>query len=360
MELFVKFPGFVIEKNRNGSPRYRVRVEGQKGRKITIPVGPDSTDFANHYYAARAGEIWEPPNVQREKESLDWLVDGYLSFLEKLVESGQRSHATLKQRRSVLRRLCDFVGDDGRYGDFHMDAPTSAFVAIRDAWAAHPGAADNLIKSVRAVYDWAGERGMVSHNPAAGITPINLNPKGGAIPWTPKDLRQFREAHPKGTTPFLWLTLLAFTACRIGDARWLGRKHEVVRGTQRYLEWQPEKKGSAPVSVPMLPQLYEATRSVSVIGPSYLLSSRGLPYKSSDSLRNQVRRWCDAAGLNELSSHGVRKGVGDMMAEAGCTQHQIMAVMAHTEARTSEKYTKGVARRVLATDGMQALARLEW
>jgi len=56
----------------------------------------------------------------------------------------------------------------------------------------------------------------------------------------------------------------------------------------------------------------------------------------------------------------VRKAVAEMMAEAGCTQHQIMAVMAHTQAKTSEIYTKGAARRVMASDGLQALANLDW
>ena len=37
-----------------------------------------------------------------------------------------------------------------------------------------------------------------------------------------------------------------------------------------------------------------------------------------------------------------------------------MAVMAHTQARTSEVYTKGIQRRGLATDGMQSLAALDW
>ena len=52
--------------------------------------------------------------------------------------------------------------------------------------------------------------------------------------------------------------------------------------------------------------------------------------------------------------------MAELMAEAGSSQHQIMAVMAHTQARTSEVYTKGVQRRGLATDGMQSLAALDW
>ena len=66
------------------------------------------------------------------------------------------------------------------------------------------------------------------------------------------------------------------------------------------------------------------------------------------------------AGLPGRSSHGIRKAMAEMMAEAGCTQHQIMAVMAHTQAKTSEVYTKGAARKVLAADGIAALAGLEW
>lgn len=360
-DVRVNLPGLLIERNRNGSPRYRVRVDGNKHRRITIPVGPDHADFPHHYYAARAGEVWSPDQSSVAERSLDWLVGRYLSFLHKMVDAGQMSPATLKQRRSVLTRLCDYTDHEGtRYGDCDMDAPTSAFVEIRDAWASHPGAADNLVKSIRAVYAWAIERDEISHNPAAGIAPINRNPKGGAKPWTAADLRAFKRAHPKGTTAHLWLTLQAFTACRIGDAIWLGRDQEVTLNGQTWLEWQPRKKGSAPVSIPMLPPLFEATRESKVIGQAYILNERGHPFSSTEALRVRVQRWCSAAGLSGRSSHGVRKAVAELMAESGCTQHQIMAVMAHTEARTSEAYTKGAQRRLLAAEGIRALASLDW
>lgn len=360
--LRVNYPGLLIERHRNGTPRYRVRVEGDPRRRITLPVDPDHPDFMHHYLAAREGQAWDGRRGRGPVEkSLDWLCDRYLAFLQHMVEAGQMSAATLRQRRSVLRRLCDHRDQEGtRYGDCHMDAPASAFVQIRDAWAARPGAADNLVKSVRAVYSWAIERGEMQHNPAAGIAPINRNPKGGATAWTATDLRRFRDTHPKGSTARLWLTLQAFTACRVGDALWLGRDQETQREGQIWLEWQPRKRGSAPVAIPMLPPLYNATRACPIIGKSYILTQFGKPYGSVESLRNQIRRWCDEAGLPGRSSHGVRKAVAELMAEAGCSQHQIMAVMAHTEARTSEIYTKHVSRRTLAAEGMRALQGLDW
>lgn len=361
MSMKIQMPGLLQERHRNGAPRWRVRVEGDKSRRISIPVGPGHSDFLHHYHAARAGETWSPTTSSAIERSLDWLCDRYLTNLNHLVEAGQMSDATLRQRRSVLTRLCDHLDEDGtRYGECDMNAPPSAFVAVRDAWSARPGAADNLIKTIRAVYSWSMERGEIDHNPAAGIGAINRNPKGGATPWTSGDLKAFKARHPAGTTAHLWLTLQAFTACRIGDAVWLGRSNEVTRDGRIYLEWQPRKKGSAFVSIPMLPPLYTATRATTVIGPAYILGKRGQPFRSAESLRNQVRRWCNAAGLPDRSSHGIRKAVAELMAESGATQHQIMAVMAHTQATTSEVYTRGVERRLLAADGMAALERLEW
>ena len=358
----LKFPGLWEEKNRNGSPRYRVRKEGDKSVKTSIPVGPNHPDFLHHYYAARAGDHWEPAQEKATvARSIDWLVSRYLRFVSDMVSAGQMSPATLKQRRSVLTRLCDYCGDDGvRYGDCDMDAPTAVFVEIRDAWASVPGAADNLIKSIKAVYTWSMERGEIGHNPAAGIGAINKNPKGGAKPWTASDIRAFKARHPRGTTAHLWLTVQAFTACRIGDALWVGRDQEKTRNGQLWLEFQPRKKGSAFVSIPMLPPLVEATRLSTVVGSSYILNDAGKPFTSVEALRVRVQRWCTAAGIDGRSSHGVRKAMGELMAEAGSTQYQIMSVMSHTEARTSEIYTKDVERRGLAADGLKSLGTLDW
>lgn len=360
MEL--KLPGLWEEKNRNGSTRYRVRKEGSKSVKTSIPVGPTHPDFLHHYYAAREGLAWDaPPEKAEVQQSIDWLMARYLKFLEDMVAANQMSAATLKQRRSIITRLCDFTDPSGeRYGTFDMDAPTAAFIAVRDAWASTPGAADNLIKTIRAVYSWAMERDEIGHNPAVGIAPINKNPKGGATPWTPSDLRKFKATHTKGTSAYLWLTVQAFTACRIGDALWIGRKQEKTIDGQLWLEFQPRKKGSAFVSIPMLPPLVEATRASKIVGPSYILNDKGEPFKSVEALRVRVQRWCKAAGLVGRSSHGIRKAMAETMAEAGSSQHQIMAVMAHTQARTSEVYTKGVQRRGLAAEGLHSLAALDW
>ena len=76
------------------------------------------------------------------------------------------------------------------------------------------------------------ERGEITRNPVAGIGAINRSPNVEATPWTATDLRAFKAVQPKGTTAHLWLTIQAFTACRIGDALWIGRQQEkTIDGT---------------------------------------------------------------------------------------------------------------------------------
>jgi len=356
----VNYPGLLIEKHRNGKPRYRVRVEGHKQKRIAIPVGPDDAEFANYYFAARAGAEWTPTGKpDPARKSLDWLAKGYIEHLERLVKAKLASPLTLKQRRSMMRRLCDYIDDDGRYGDLSMEAPQAAFVRIRDAWSATPAEADNLMKACRAMYAWAMERQEISHNPADGVAKIHRS-RGGAKPWTADDLKKFKTKHQRGTPAHLWLTLQMFTACRIGDAIWLGRDSEVQRNGEVWLEWQPRKKGSAPVAIPMLPPLLTATRAAKVVGAAYILNEHGKPFSSPESLRNRIQKWCKAAGIVGKSSHGVRKAVAELLAEAGCSQHQIMSIMAHSQAKTSEIYTKGAQRRALSGEAMQALASLDW
>ncbi len=62
-----RFPGLVSERMASGELRYRVRVDGLKAKRITIPVGPDHEDFGHHYHAARAGKQWPEPTDKPKK-----------------------------------------------------------------------------------------------------------------------------------------------------------------------------------------------------------------------------------------------------------------------------------------------------
>lgn len=366
-DMQVNMPGLLCERLPSGATRWRVRVAKDKARRITLPVGPDHPDFAEIYHAARRGIVTPTPQTAADRtirHSVAWLVEIYLAHLDAMVKAGKASPLTLKQRRHFFARLVAHKAVSGRaageaFGGLHMAIPQPEIVAFRDAYAATSGAADNMVKAIRSMYAWACERQIVAVNPAIGIGKIHRG-QGGAKPWTVADLRRYRETHPAGTQAHMTLTLLMFTACRIGDAIILGRGHESPQGGVTWLSWQPGKRGAKPVSIPMLPPLSAATRAQAVVGKTYLLNAYGQPWASTEALRNRFRDWCEEAGLSGLSPHGIRKAAGNLLAEAGATQHQIMAIHGHAEAKTSEIYTKGAERARLARDAMALLAGLEW
>ena len=357
----VRFRGYVPEKLPSGEVRHRVRVEGQPKRRIRIPVGPDDPTFSEHYYAARAGQKPDeraprPPVIRL---SADELMRDYLDWVEAQVAGGMMSPLTLKQRHSLMSRSLDTLDETGeRIGALHMDLPPEAFVLIRDGWGSRTAQADNALKAFSAAYKWAIERGRAETNPLVGVRKVHIS-KGGATPWSTADLKAFLTRHGSGTPARRWLFLALFTAARIGDTILLGRQHETVIDNQVWLEWQPTKKGSAFVAIPMAPQLLKELRTAKVEGATYILSSHGRSYRSPESFRRMVQAWTGQAGLKNRSQHGVRKAMGELLAEAGCSQHQIMAVMAHSKPTTSAIYTQHADRRRLAGLAMEEIRHIQ-
>ena len=64
-------------------------------------------------------------------------------------------------------------------------------------------------------------------------------------------------------------------------------------------------------------------------------------------------------GLQGRSAPGVRKAAGNLLAQEGCSQYQIMTIHGHTQAQTSEVYTKGVDRWKLAKTARTTLERMD-
>lgn len=353
-------PGLMIEKMRSGTIRYRVIQESRPYKRIRLQVDPDHKEFLECYHAARAGISIKPEGTANEqglqrtiKGSVAWLTYKHLEALEKLVEAGIFSPLTLKKREGLFKRLRKICGQ------YPMEMPTSEIIKIRDDLAAKPATADSMVEAMRSMFRWACERDYCDFNPAIGISTIDRS-GGGAKAWTLDDLAKFRKRHPPGTTAYLALTLFMFTACRISDAIKLGLDDEFERGGVHAIGWQPKKKGSAYIEIPMLPPLINATRATAKSGSPYIISAYGKIYRTPDALGQRFRKWCDQAGLYNLSSHGIRKAAGHLLAQAGCSQYQIMAIHGHTQAKTSEVYTKGVERWSLSTDAMASLNRIEW
>lgn len=343
----VKFPGLLVEPLPSGGTRYRVRVQGHKALRITLPCGPDHPDFQRVYLAARAGitpEPLQPASALAIPRSIGWLVHAYLEHLQSRVDAGLSSAKTLKKKRNLLARL---IADPDKV----MMIPQAKLIEMQDEMIRTPAQADAFIEAVGVMYDWAIKRKHLTHNPARGIDRVYA--KGdGAEPWSAADIRTYFAAHKPGTKAHVALSILMWTGCRVEDLTLLGRRHECVIEGVEALRWTPLKKHSTEVMIPLLEPLKAATRAPTVQGATYLLGRGGQPYSSGDSMSAMVIRWCQQAGLINRSAHGVRKGLSEILAESGCSQYELMAILGHSEAKTSETYTRRVERWRLANQAL--------
>lgn len=344
------FPGLLREPMASGAYRWRVRVKGDKAKRIAIQCGPDHPDFQRQYLAARAGRIPDPIKAASDyakPKSIGWLVNKYTEYLETRVEAGLNSPKTLKKKRNLLNRLL-------KRPDREMLVPHHKLVEMQDEMSGSAAQADAFIEAVAVMYDWAIRRAYVSKNPARGVGKIYT--KGaGATPWNAADVKQYLAHHKSGTKAHVALSVLLWTGCRVEDLTVLGRGNECVIDGIEAIRWQPLKKGSSEVSVPLLPPLKQATRAPKVQGGTYVLGRGGKPYASGDSMSATFIQWCRDAGLEHRSAHGVRKCLGELLAELGCTQYSIMAILGHSEARTSEVYTRRVERWRLANEALNRI-----
>lgn len=348
----IEYPGLIKQTLPSGTIIYRVRSKGQHSKRIQITGEYGSDEFIRQYWIARRGERPEPdkkPHEQEAPRSIGWLVQLYFDYLEERVKAGTTSAKTVKKKRNLLNRLV-------KEPDRKMLIPREKLIEMQDKMGSTPAQADALMEAISVLYDWAMERKYIKENTAKGIKQI-YRKGSGATPWKSADVKQFFAVHKFGSKPYIAMNVLLWTGCRIEDLTMLGRRFECVIDGVEALRWVPLKKGSSEVCTPLFAPLKAATRSATVQGATYVLGRGGNPYSSGDSMSAIFKDWCRDAKLGHLSAHGVRKGLAEVLAELGCSQYEIMAILGHSEAKTSEVYTRRVERWKLAQGAMGRVSK---
>ncbi|MGB9044264.1 MAG: tyrosine-type recombinase/integrase, partial [Pseudolabrys sp.] len=89
-----------------------------------------------------------------------------------------------------------------------------------------------------------------------------------------------------------------------------------------------------------------------------LVGERGRPLTAA-SLSVMVSRTLRAMGVTGYSIHGLRKNAGKALAEAGCGEREIMAILGHRTFQMVAHYTKRANQRILARSAMDKLEAAE-
>lgn len=326
----------VEDVDRHGNVRIYFRRKGQP--KIRLRELPGTAAFDAEYKRAFIGELKHPPRDQRAPAmpgTMRWLCEQYYTAaaFQLLAET------TRKVRRGILEEICQ------RAGNFRFAGMQAQHVAkLRDEKAAFPDAANNRVKALRQLFAWASlpEYGYATKNPARDVAKLRSKNPDGIRAWSEADAAFYEVRHPIGTKARLAFDLLLYTGTRRSDVVKLGPQME----RDGKLVFRETKGGARIVKaheLPILPPLRRSIDATEIGDLVYLVTAWGRPH-SVKAFGNWFKKRCREAGLEGLSAHGLRKLGAQRCAEAGATEHQLMALFGWTSPQQAAVYTRKANR----------------
>jgi integrase len=305
-------------------------VRLDRGPRIRIKAAFGTAEFDSEYQAALNGTPIR--KAAPSLNSLTWLLTRY----RETAAWTALSAATRRQRENIFKQLIETAG----HQSFARIA-TSDIEAGKERRAHTPAQARNFLDAMRGLFRWAKSAGLVKYDPTAGVRNPPRKRSDGFIPWTEEHAAAYREHWAIGTRQRVWLEVLLHTGLRRGDAVMLGRQHA------RAGFIKTEKSGFA-LEVPVIirPELQEILDAGPCGDLAYICGEGGEPL-IKESFGNMFRDACKAAGVPG-SAHGVRKLAATVMALAGVTDRELMAVFGWTDPKMAALYTRSANKRRLA------------
>jgi integrase len=341
-----QFPGASPYFDRHKKRRWRFRVKG-----FTAELGAEygSDEFIARYEAALTGSrIKGTAGAERTRSgSLDALVvsfrrsPGWLSL----------SDVSKKNYGREIERLRVAHGTK-RIADLRRKHIMTIMAEKHD----RPSAANFTLKMFRVLLAHAVDIEMRPDNPAATVKKYATNSEGFHT-WTEAEITAFYAVHPFGTLAHTALTLILNTGAARSDAVALGWA-SVRDGRLSYRRRKTRKTSDVIIDIPIHPDLVAVLAALPRDAFTFLQTRLGAS-RSPNGLGNKMREWCDAAGLPECASHGLRKAISRRLAEAGATPHEIMSVTGHKSLSEVERYTRAVGRSGLADEAFEKQSKQE-
>ena len=331
--------------DRHGNVRLYLRRPGH--RKIRLRQMLGTPEFDEEYRRAMAGEI-QPVPSRRETVVPGSLRDLCVQYYQSAV-FGRLDVRTQYVRRGILDNLCE------RCGAFLISTLQPKHVAaLRDSKSGRPEAGNGILKALRALFAYGVQCGMLDKNPAREVSYIPSTGTGFHS-WTAAEIERFEAFYHIGSPARLAFAVLFYTGQRRSDAVRLGMK-DMRNGSLTFTQVKNGKRKPVLLTLPVIPELrriIEATPGA-MSGETFIQGIGGKPY-TPESFGNKFRDWCNAAGLPQCSSHGLRKAAAVRLAEMGCTAHEIAAVTGHRSLKEVQRYTLAVDQKRLAE---RAFARI--
>jgi integrase len=303
---------------------------------------PGTDEFMDEYLSWKHSAPVKPGQERAAPGTFDDLIS---RFYSSVMWRSIPKESTKVTYRGELERF------RAKFGGRRVSTMTARNVnKLMENMADTPAAANNLLKRLRTLFDYAILLGIRKDNPAKAVRSIRA--KGnGFHEWTEDEIAQFKAKHPLGTKARLALEILLCTAQRRSDAATMG-EHPKKPGKIAVRQL----KTDAFLIIPMHRDLKAAVLACPSEADTFIVSERGTPY-SKESFGNWFKKQCVAAGLPHCAAHGLRKAAARRMAELGLSNQLIKSITGHTTESEVARYTKNADQESRAELAMAEMER---
>src|SRR5262249_17493701 len=143
---------------------------------------------------------------------------------------------------------------------------------------------------------------------------------------TDQDVETFEDYWPLGSRPRLAMAIMLYLGVRRSDAVLIGKKHESKdKLSVTFQQFKGRKKGPKMLTLPILAPFRAVLDASELGGKVWLETSLGKSF-SAAGFGNAFKDWCKAAALPQCNCHGLRKIGAVRAAEAGASEHELMAM----------------------------------
>lgn len=320
--------------DRHGKRRYYFRRKGYQ--RSALPGRPGSPAFIKAYNAALTGEPRVAPSETIERGSFKALCHEY----ENSAEFSSLGDLTRREMGYVIKKL----------EQEHGSKPVALLerkhiLRWRDELKEKPGAANKMIRVVKALMVFALERGYRAANPAQGVKMLKI---GEWRPWTLEEMQAFEDCWPLGTLERTGYALTRYTGQRRADVAKLTFKS--IAGDA--LKLKQGKTGKV-LEIPIHPELKAALAAVHPRHEAAILAKNGRRLNIVY-FGHLMAKAIEKAGLpDDVVLHGLCKVNMTALIDSGCTSGEAGAFTGRSS-RMVEHYSK---RRDQAKLGKAAMVK---
>lgn len=328
--------------DRHGARRFYFRF---RGKRWPLPA-PGTPGFLAEYEAIKATVFANPVAALA---SIGFLPGTLGHAIEKF--TGEKSYETNRAEgtRRQDRRIFDLLRKKCGGGLLKDLTPLHVKI-IRDEIRKSNASsvADVAMGLISIIWDYADEHLDLdlTVNPTIGVRRVHRH-GAGAQPWPEGLIERFmREAPPS----------LAF-ACRLAICTGQRRSDVVKMKWSQFdgeiIEVRQQKTGEF-LSIPCHAALCAELAAIPRVGEMILNGERGHGLKAK-SLGVMVKKALNAMGVTGYSIHGLRKNAAQALAEAGCSEREIMAITGHKTTQMVGVYVGRANQKRMARAAMDKL-----